>query len=328
MFDGNPDSFNRRHAVSVQYKDRVWEIELNSDHGVGRDTSSIAIDLQAALNLARPPVGLRLLVAPGTEAVVCPLSVLVACPSYIATTFQGMSWIPLMEGAGDDDVAGDDTSDLPPVPTDPLLPPPLGSPLERAMPSLTHCQSTASPSEGCGRPLTAPPGDRNRGMLRPRPTRREGLGRPMSATPSDKSFGMRRLRPGKSEGFGRPVTALPSDHSGSGSPAWGLHSPSGFRCEESAEDVRPATAPAFAAALRRRPSSNLAGSRGNPLRQFGSIPPQRSGEGGVVGGAEGGDEVAIELGGVASLTLEADSSTGNNSWEEGRAAGPARECWA
>lgn len=91
QFHGGVDSLNNScNAVSVQYKDRVWEIDLNSDKGVIRDITTMAFDLQGALNLARPPVGLRLRVAPGAEAVVCPLSVLIACPSYIATTFQGM----------------------------------------------------------------------------------------------------------------------------------------------------------------------------------------------------------------------------------------------
>lgn len=79
-------------AVSVHYKDRMSEIRLNLAGNIAhhdQEVVSLALNLQAALNLATPPVGLRLRVAPGTEAVVCPLSVLVACPSYIATTFQG-----------------------------------------------------------------------------------------------------------------------------------------------------------------------------------------------------------------------------------------------
>lgn len=79
-------------AISVHYKDRMSEIKLNLAGNVAhrdKEVISLALNLQAALNLATPPVGLRLRVAPGTEAVVCPLSVLVACPSYIATTFQG-----------------------------------------------------------------------------------------------------------------------------------------------------------------------------------------------------------------------------------------------
>lgn len=81
-------------TVSVHYKDRMSEIKLNLAGNVDvayrdQEVVSLALNLQAALNLATPPIGLRLRVAPGTEAVVCPLSVLVACPSYIATTFQG-----------------------------------------------------------------------------------------------------------------------------------------------------------------------------------------------------------------------------------------------
>lgn len=191
-----------------------------------------------------------------------------------------MSWFPLLEG-GDATAAYNANTPTAPAATttaaatrppdppsqDPLLPPPLGSPLEHDL-SFLATASAASPAEGCGRPLTAPPGDRSLGRSRPRPGRREGLGRPLSATPSDKSFGMRRLRPGKSEGFGRPVTALPSDHSGSGSPAWG-GSPHGFRCEDTSQlDAaavaarRPATAPAAGASgMRRQPSSNLSGSQ-------------------------------------------------------------------
>lgn len=89
QFDEDVQELSRYNAVSVRYKDRMWEIDLNSAKTGGGEASSIAFDLQAALNLASPPVGLQLHVAPGAEAVVCPLSVLVACPSYIATTFQG-----------------------------------------------------------------------------------------------------------------------------------------------------------------------------------------------------------------------------------------------
>lgn len=79
-------------AVYVYYKDRTSEIKLNfAGNNARRDmaTASLALELQAALDLATPPVGLRLRVAPGTEAVVCPLSVLIACPAYIASNFQG-----------------------------------------------------------------------------------------------------------------------------------------------------------------------------------------------------------------------------------------------
>lgn len=246
--------------VSVQYKDRVWEIELYSQANVARDASSIAFDLQAALNLSRVPVGLSLRVGPGADAVVCPLSVLIACPSYIATAFRGMSWVPLLEGGGEDDLLTTTTADQPP-PVPPrdgetaarVFPPPPGSsPLKVTVPEpnvsmLVNCESTASPSEGWGRPLTAPPGDRTRGVPRPRPGRREGLGRPMSATPSDKFYGMRRIRPGRSESFGRPASAVPGDRSLSRSPAWGLSSPCGFRCEEHGEDYdcRSTTAPKY-----------------------------------------------------------------------------------
>ena len=94
-FDEGAEALSRGNAVSVRYKDRMWEIDLNlakTGGGAGDasgEASSIAFDLQAALNLSKPPVGLQLHVAPGAQAVVCPLSVLVACPSYIATTFQG-----------------------------------------------------------------------------------------------------------------------------------------------------------------------------------------------------------------------------------------------
>lgn len=79
-------------AISVHYKDRMSEIKLNLAGSVAHrdeEVLALALNLQAALNLATPPVGLRLRVAPGTQAVMCPLSVLVACPAYIAATFQG-----------------------------------------------------------------------------------------------------------------------------------------------------------------------------------------------------------------------------------------------
>lgn len=246
----------------------------------------------------------------------------------------GMSWFPLLEGGGDDDHQ-DAPPNAPPATSqtqlpgpssdDPLLPPPLGSPLDHELSFLSTGGFTASPSEGCGRPLTAPPGDRTPGMTRPRPGRREGLGRPMSATPSDKSFGMRRMRPGKSEGFGRPVTALPSDHSRSGSPAWG--SPHGFRCEESTtpEDAR-ARRPATAPALRRQSSSNLSGSR------------HENGAFGERFGPGGSEEVDEETGGGAAVHHR-PMPDGDGLGEDGRAVdsdvdwgwcgvGPARECWA
>lgn len=84
--------FDADDVVYVHYKDRTSQIKLNFEgNNAGRDmaTASLALELQAALNLATPPVGLRLRVAQGTEAVVCPLSVLIACPAYIATNFQG-----------------------------------------------------------------------------------------------------------------------------------------------------------------------------------------------------------------------------------------------
>lgn len=143
---------------------------------------------------------------------------------------------------------------------------------EEEMSILARCGSTASPSEGWGRPLTAPPGDRTRGVPEQRPARREGSGRPMSATPSDKFFGMRRVRPGKREGSGRPVSAVPSDHSSSRSPAWKLGSPGGFGCEsyskiderrirdDSYFGRRPVTAPINPIELSRPVSSPLSGS--------------------------------------------------------------------
>lgn len=268
-FNGIDTLVDSCDKVSVQYKDRVWEIDLNSlsTTMVARETSLLALQLQAALNLSRPPVGLSLRVAPGEEAVVCPLSVLIVCPSYISTIFPGISWTPLLEGGGPDDLPPPPThthrnsSVRPPAPvpgnlgvprpgsttvtkgaTVPLLRP--GSPLKVLVPDQDFSAwgtfgSTASPSEGWGRPLTAPPGNQTGGVSRPRPSRREGLGRPMSATPSDKSFGIRRMRPGKREGHGRPVSALPSDHSGSWSPACGLReSPSSFWCREEQQEVR------------------------------------------------------------------------------------------
>lgn len=222
-----------RPVVSVQYEDRSWEVALQPESNMLSEVSSIALDLQAALNLSTPPVGLRLRGATDTDAVVCPLSMLAACPSYIATKFQGMSWVPIMkqddEGSTE---AKDDESNMPPLPTQ------LGSPIgELEISPLEHCGSTASPSEGWGRPLTAPSGDQGRGiMLRQRPSRREGLGRPLSATPSDKSRGMHRIRPAKSEGFTRPSTALLSANSS-------FSSPHGFRCDETSEEIRPFTAP-------------------------------------------------------------------------------------
>lgn len=244
-----------------------------------------------------------------------------------------MSWFPLLEGVDDDGAEMDNTpaaavTSSPESPTqDPLLPPPLGSPIEHDLSFLaTGTGSDASPAEECGRPLTAPPGDRSLGRSRPRPGRREGLGRPLSATPSDKSFGMRRLRPGKSEGFGRPVTALPSDHSGSGSPAWG-GSPHGFRCEDTTtqqDDAvtarRPSTAPAVSTSgLRRQSSSNLSGSqleRGGFGKRFG----------------RGGDlDVEMDdLGGVTAQNYPDGGALGDGTGaaDAGRGrAGPPSECW-
>ena len=107
QFDEGVEALSDYTAVSVRYKDRMWEIDLNSAKTGGREASSIAFDLQAALNLARPPVGLQLHVAPGAEAVVCPLSVLVACPSYIASTFQGEhKFIPQTRGKKIDEARG------------------------------------------------------------------------------------------------------------------------------------------------------------------------------------------------------------------------------
>lgn len=251
------------NMISVHYKDRVWEIDLNSySTMVPCDISSLAFELQVALNLSRLPVGLSLRVAPGEDPVVCPLSVLIVCPSQISTTFQGMSWTPLFQGGGPDDPPPPATAVYqhpchgPPIAPDPdpdpdpdlgqlainmidggiqLRP---GSPLKLVVPDQIFplwgtLGSTVSPSEGCGRPLTAPPSDQHCGVSPSRPSRGEGLGRPISATPSDKSFGMGRFRPGRTECFKRPVSAQPSDHSGSsGSHAWGFRSPSGFGCEE------------------------------------------------------------------------------------------------
>ncbi|CAM9380523.1 unnamed protein product [Ectocarpus fasciculatus] len=334
---------NRGAVVSVQYRDRAWDIKLNlavNSACLERDTATIALELQAALNLSKPPVGLILRVAPGAQAVICPLSAVIACPSYIATAFQGMSWFPLLEGGGDDHQEAPPNAPpatpqaqlTGPPSDDPLLPPPLGSPLDHDLSFLSTGGFTASPSDAFGRPLTAPPGDRTRGVARSRPGHREGVDRPMSATPSDKSFGMRRVRPGKSEGFGRPVTALPSDHSRSDSPAWG--SPHGFRCEgtttpEDAGARRPATAPA----LRQQSSSNLSGSR------------HENGAFGVRFGRGGSVEVNEETGGVAAAAAAAAAhhrpmpDGGGGLGEDGRAVGgdvdwgwceggPARECWA
>ena len=254
-----------------------------------------------------------------------------------------MSWFPLLEGGEDEDSDGADAASAAPAATrpteqqqtpahqEPLLPPPLGSPLEHDMSFLAIGSSTTmSPSEGCGRPLTAPPGDRSRGpRSRPRPGRREGLGRPMSATPSDKSFGMQRLRPGKSEGFGRPITALPSDHSGSGSPAWGLGSPHGFRCEETAVTTgqgRPATAPAFAAppGVRRQSFSNLSGSQ----REEGGFGERFGREGDLE--VDGGGEESSWTGGAARHDGTAVVGGGGGGGGGAGAlcrADPPRECW-
>lgn len=248
-----------------------------------------------------------------------------------------MSWFPLVEGEDDEDAEVDNapaataTTQPPEPPTrEPLLPPPLGSPLEHDLSFLATSGSAASPSDGCSRPLTAPPCGRTRGMG-PRPGK-EGFGRPMSATPSDKSCGMRRFRPGKSEGFGRPVTALPSDHSGSGSPAWGLGSPHGFRCcEDSAQQDataaarRPSTAPAFATSgLRRQPSSNLSGSQyGNGLLG------ERFGRGGDLEAEEFGNGAGVRGGATQVLRPDGGAAddrtdTSGGSW---CTAEPPRECW-
>lgn len=79
-------------AILVHYQNRMSEVRLNFTGNVAhhdKEVVSLALSLQAALNLATPPVGLRLRVVQGTEAVVCPLRLLVTCPAYIATTFQG-----------------------------------------------------------------------------------------------------------------------------------------------------------------------------------------------------------------------------------------------
>lgn len=229
------------NSVTVEYKDRVWEIDLSPGEHVDRGASSIALDLQAALNLSRPPVGLCLRASPGEDAVVFPLSVLIACPSYITTAFRGRSWVPLLEGGEEDepwapppsepaflspvDVAS--TGEFPPRGSSPLK---IGVP-DQDLSMLVGCGSNASPSEGWGRPLTAPPGDRTRGVQRPRPGRREGLGRPLSATPSDKWFGSHCVRPGVNDGFARPAWApSPSRGNSAGSSfARGPSSPNGFR---------------------------------------------------------------------------------------------------
>lgn len=251
-----------------------------------------------------------------------------------------MSWFPLVEGGGDEGAEADSVlaaaaaaAQLPEPPTrEPLLPPPLGSPLEHELSFLATDGSAGSPSDVYSRPFTAPAGDCTRGM-RPR-AGKEGFGRPMSATPSDKSCGMRRFRPGKSEGFGRPVTALPSDHSGSGSPAWGLGSPHGFRCEESAQQGvatpalrRPSTAPAFAATgLRRQSSSNL----GSGSQYGNGLLGERFGRGGDLevdevdtetAGAKDGATHILPDGGAANDHTDA---SGGGGW---CTAEPPRECW-
>lgn len=249
-----------------------------------------------------------------------------------------MSWFPLLDGATDE---GDEphcaAASPTPTPTQPprgsptedsLLPPPLGSPLGHDLSFLATSGSAASPSEGCGRPLTAPPGDRTRGgMSRQRPGRREGLGRPASATPSDKSSGMRRFRPGKREGFGRPVTALPSDHSGgSGCSPGGWGSPHGFRCEES---ERPATAPA----LRRQSSSNLRGSSQQGRGAFGERfgrggDAERDGFGGAgfAPGAEATHPRDLSRGGGVGRGVDQEMG-GKGGTREWGGVGLARECW-
>ncbi|CAM9285268.1 unnamed protein product [Discosporangium mesarthrocarpum] len=209
--------------------------------------SRLTFSLQAALNLGEPPVALDLKVAQDEEEVICPLSVLIACPSYITSTFEGMTWEPLFPGGEgwktrattgrlqERDGKGqhqhhphqhlrgrvcmergtglDAYRNLSMSPNPNLS---VDVPDEDEIPIVGN--HIASPSEGRGRPLTAPPGDRTPGGARFRPGRREGQGRPFSATPSDKCCGMKRIRPGKSEGFGRPLTALPSDHGSSPSP--------------------------------------------------------------------------------------------------------------
>lgn len=247
-----------------------------------------------------------------------------------------MSWFPLVEGGDEEGAEVDGTPEAtaqPPEPPtrEPLLPPPLGSPIEHDLSFLATSGSAGTPSDGYSRPFTAPPGDCTREM-RPRPGK-EGFGRPMSATPSDKSFGMRRLRPGKSEGFGRPVTALPSDHSGSGSPAWGRGSPHGFRCEDSAQEDaatpaarRPSTAPAFAAAAGlRRSSSNLGGGSqygngllGERFGRGGGLEVDEIDEGTV--GVTGGATHVLPNGGAADHYTDASGG----GWFT---AEPPRECW-
>lgn len=364
--------------VSVQYKDRVWDIDINSlsTTTVARDTSLLALQLQAALNLSRPPVGLSLRVAPGEEAVVCPLSVLIVCPSHISTIFPGMSWTPLLEGGGPDDLPSPPThthqqSPVRPPPAAPSnlevprpgsttttngatvpLPRP-GSPLKVLVPDQDFSAwgtfgSTASPSEGWGRPLTAPPGNQTGGVSRPRPSRREGLGRPMSATPSDKSSGIRRMRPGKREGHGRPVSALPSDHSGSWSPVCGLRgSPSGFWCREKQQEVthnnagklsgeefsldhrhrRPATAPGHPVATAHHSSSSPAASRRGRRRSrhqlsaaetrcriFDELLAQREEREKGVGSSVGKSESRKNTGTTSGLRRERDNVGGTVNW--------------
>lgn len=93
---------------------------------------------------------------------------------------------------------------------------------ELSLPSDGTSADESSPktdvSEGRGRPLTAPPSDKTRGVQRFRPARREGHGRPLSAIPSDKLHGGRRLRPTRREGSGRPASAAPSALQGVTSP--------------------------------------------------------------------------------------------------------------
>lgn len=211
------------NTLTVQYKDRFCYFDLRVvANSVDYDGASIACALQAALNLSRVPLALCLRTLPGEDSVVCPLSMLIACPSFIATTFRGMSWAPLLPWE----------EDAPP--SRPLDNPPTtpthtsgarassphrteSAPLKVTVPEqdIPVCMTygpTASVSEGWGRPLTAPPGDRTRGMSRPRPSRREGLGRPMSATPSDKPMGMLRARLDKSNSSEEPVVAPSREH--------------------------------------------------------------------------------------------------------------------
>ncbi|CAM9187949.1 unnamed protein product, partial [Choristocarpus tenellus] len=207
--------------VSVQYNDQQIDVALSDTCAARRSPHmslpTLAFSLQAALNLGQPPVALNLNVAQGEDAVVCPLSVLVACPTFVTNTFKGRSWGLIFQHGGEG-------WDGPQTPIEPQAVVSTSPSVENTVPNVDEVplvggEPTASPSEGRGRPLTAPPRDRTLGVARPRPGRREGQGRPMSATPSDKSFGMRRFRPSKTEGCGRPMTALPSDHGSSPSPA-------------------------------------------------------------------------------------------------------------